>query len=186
MCIFTKPIHWKDGLLREDDHIFNSSLKHPQGYSNPSSSLVVEFPPTSRIPHTRIMTKLYFQLTMHMFSDSHTFLIAIFGHIQNSINHFATFPFLFHVLQEEGVVGSFLYILAVPARLIQSTCVHFKLVLHFDKRVYKAKSSEILGCGRLQLGREGIRALPSVVSCNSLPLSCGSVLILVAAYRALL
>ncbi len=53
---------------------------------------VVEFPPTSRIPHTRIMTKQFFQLTMHMFSDPHTFLIAIFGHIQNTTNHFATFP----------------------------------------------------------------------------------------------
>ncbi len=110
----------------------------------------------------------------------------MFGHIQNSTNYFATFPFLFHALQEDGVVGSFLYILAVPARLIQSTRVQFKLVLHFDKRVYKAKSSEILGCGRLQLGREGIRKLLRVVSCNSLPLSCGSILILVAAYRALL
>ncbi len=70
-------------------------------------------------------------------------------------------------------MGSFLYILAVPARLIQSTRVHFKLVLHFDKRVYKAKSSEILGCGRQQLGREGIRKFLGVVSCNSIPLSCG-------------
>ncbi len=44
---------------------------------------------------------------MHMFSDPHTFLIAIFGHIQNSTNHFATFSFLFHALPEEGVGGQF-------------------------------------------------------------------------------
>ena len=59
---------------------------------------------------------IFFQLTMHMFSDPHTFviltpfLLPLFDHIQNSTNHFATFSFLFHALQEEGVVGSFLYI----------------------------------------------------------------------------
>ncbi len=41
--------------------------------------------------------------------------------------------FLFHALQEEGVTGSFLYILSVLVHLIQSSRVHFKLVLLCQK-----------------------------------------------------
>ena len=111
---------------------------------------------------------------MHMFSDPHTFLIAIFGHIQNSTNHFATFSFLFHALPEEGVGGQFsIYIYWLFQHTWFNLHVFTSNLYYFEKRVYKAKSSVMLGCRRLQRGREGIRELLRVVSCNSLPLSCG-------------
>ena len=137
---------------------------------------------------TRICSLILTPLWSSHFCDSHTFLILTpfllpyLVIIQNSTNQFATFSFYFMHYSGRGCGRQFsMYIGCFNLyRCSLQTCITL------TKIVYKARSSEIMGCGHLQLGRDGIRELHRVVSCNSLPLSCGSVLILVAAYWALL
>ncbi len=125
-----------------------------------------------------------------MFTDPNTLVILLTSFLSSYLSYCHiwsytelnqslcyTFISISCTIQEEDVVGSFLCIFAASI----FTC-SLQTCITLTKIVYKAKSSEILGCGRLQLGREGIRELHRVVSCNSLPLSCGSVLILVATY----
>ena len=60
---------------------------------------------------------------------------CLFVNTQDSNYHLLYF--LYHALQEEGVTGSFLYILSGLVHLIQSSRVHFKLVLLCQKSLQR-------------------------------------------------
>ena len=133
---------------------------------------MVEFPPTIRIPHTQgswlnSWIIIFFKLTMHLTP----FLLPLVIYRTQPITLLHFHSYFMHY--RKRVWWTVFYM----NRLFQHTWFNLHMftsnLYYFDKTVYKAKSSEILGCGRLQLGREGTRELLRVVSCNSFPLSCG-------------